>query len=36
MKKEYDEAGAYCASYGNGYLCTATFLNLANEKEEIK
>ena len=31
MKKEYDEAGAYCTNYGNGYLCTAVFINLAEQ-----
>jgi len=28
MKKEYDEAGAYCTNYGNGYICVVTLLNL--------
>ena len=33
IKREYDEAGAYCANYGNGYLCVATCLNLPKELE---
>lgn len=35
LKREYDEAGGYCANYGNGYLCVATCLNLPKEWETL-